>query len=182
MEGLLRHGDDRGDGLVDVVLFCCGDSFEDDLRWKPKLRAFVDLAELDDVAKGIGVTLFKTVETLRGAFFFSTSAELKTKVAGGGGSGPEMIDSNTSLSSTLTLEHFFAVSAIRFERTDLACTCVSGRFLVQRCGRATCIATFATRDTICSDVKLNVLLGCGGEACFRMEAKETWFWTTLHVA
>ena len=32
---------------------------------------------------------------------------------------------------------------------------------------------FVTRDTICSAVKLNVLLGGGGEACFRMEAYET---------
>ena len=28
---------------------------------------------------------------------------------------------------------------------------------------ATCIATFVTRDTVCSAVKLNVLLGGGGE-------------------
>ena len=28
---------------------------------------------------------------------------------------------------------------------------------------------FVTRETICSAVKLNVLLGDGGEACFRME-------------
>ena len=35
----------------------------------------------------VGVTLLKTVEALRGAFFFSTSMELKTKCAGGGGAG-----------------------------------------------------------------------------------------------
>ena len=29
--------------------------------------------------------------------------------------------------------------------------------------------TFVTRETICSAVKLNVLLGGGGEACFSME-------------
>ena len=29
--------------------FCCGDSFEEDLRWEPKLGFFVDLVELDDV-------------------------------------------------------------------------------------------------------------------------------------
>ena len=85
MEGLLRVGDDRGDGLVDEVLFCCGDSFEEDLRWELKLRVFVDLVELADVADGVGVTLFKTVKALRGAFFFSSSVELKTKGAGGGG-------------------------------------------------------------------------------------------------
>ena len=59
----------------------------------------MDMVELDDVANGVGVTLFKTVEALRGAFFFSTSVELKTKGAGGGGAGREIIDSNTSLPS-----------------------------------------------------------------------------------
>ena len=121
MENLVRVGDDRGDGLVDVVLFCCGDIFEEDLHWEPRLGVFVDLVELDDVANDVGVTLFKTVEALRGAFFFSTSMELKTKGAGGGGAGHEMIDSNTSLPSILTPEHFFAVSAICFDRSDLAC-------------------------------------------------------------
>ena len=37
MEGLF------GDGLV---LFCCRDSLEEDLRWEPRLGAFVDLVEL----------------------------------------------------------------------------------------------------------------------------------------
>ena len=32
------------------------------------------------------------------------------------------------------------------------------------------MTTFVTRETICSAVKLNVLLGDGGEAYFRMEA------------
>ena len=32
------------------------------------------------------------------------------------------------------------------------------------------MATFVTRETICSAVKLNVLLGGGGEACFTVEA------------
>ena len=40
------------------------------------------------------------------------------------------------------------------------------------------MTTFVTRDTICLMVKLNVLLGGGGEACFRMGACETCFWTT----
>ena len=40
----------------------------------------MDLVELD----GVGATLFKTIEALRGAFFFSTSVELNTKGAGGG--------------------------------------------------------------------------------------------------
>ena len=99
------------------------------------------------------------LEALRGAFFFSTSVELNTEDAGGGGAGHEIIDSNTSLPSILTPKHFFAVSAICFDRSDLACTCFSGRFLVQSCGRATCITTFVTRETICLAVKLNVLLG-----------------------
>ena len=32
------------------------------------------------------------------------------------------------------------------------------------------MTTFVTKETICSSVKLNVLLGDGGEACFTMEA------------
>ena len=40
------------------------------------------------------------------------------------------------------------------------------------------MTTFVTRDTICFAVKLNALLGGDGEACFRMEAYETYFWTT----
>ena len=101
MEGLLCVGGDRGDGLVDVVLFCRSDSFEEDLRWEPRLGVFVHLVELDDVANG-GVTLFKTVDALRGTFFFST----RTKGTGGGGAGREMIDSDTSLPSILTLHIF----------------------------------------------------------------------------
>ena len=70
-------GDGRGDCLVVTVLFCRGgggDSFEEDLRCGPKLGVLVDLVELD----GVGATLFKTAEALRGAFFFSTSVELNT--------------------------------------------------------------------------------------------------------
>ena len=135
-------GDGRADCLVVTVLLCrsCGgDSFEEDLRCGPTLGVLVDLVELD----GVGVT-FKTVEALRGAFTFSTSVELNTKGAGGGRAGREMIDSNTSLPSILTPKHFFAVSAICLDRSDLTCTCFSGRFLVQGCGRATCNTTFVT--------------------------------------
>ena len=108
-------GDGRGGCLVVTVLFCCGcggDSFEEHLRCGPKLGVLVDLVELD----GVGVT-FKTVEALRGAFFFSTSVELNTKGAGGGGAGREMIDSNTSLPSILApkLSLLFQRSAL----TDL---------------------------------------------------------------
>ena len=77
-------GDGGSDGLVVVVLFCRGDSFEEDLRWEPKLGFFVDLVELDDDIDGVGVTFLKTLEALRGAFFFSTSMELNAKGAGGG--------------------------------------------------------------------------------------------------
>ena len=41
----------------------------------------MDLVELDDVANGVGVTWLKTVEALRGAFFLSTSVELKPVLA-----------------------------------------------------------------------------------------------------
>ena len=108
-----------GDGLVDDVLFCGGDSFEEDLRWGPILGAFVDLVMFDDEADD-GVALLKIVEVLRGTFCFSTSMELKTKGAGGGGAGREMIDSNTCLPSILTPKHFLAVSAICFDKSDLA--------------------------------------------------------------
>ena len=87
--------DDHGDGLIDVVLFCCSDSFEEQLHWEPKVLSFVDLVESDDEANGVGATLFKTVEALRGTFVFSTSVELKTKGTRGGGADREMVDSNT---------------------------------------------------------------------------------------
>ena len=123
-----------GDGLADV-LCCGGDSLEEDLRWGPRLGALVDLVEFIDGVTSCGVTLFKTVEALsRGAFFFSTSVELKTKDAGGGGAGHEIMDSNTSLPWILTPRHFLAVSAICFERSDFACTCFSGKFLEHNCG------------------------------------------------
>ena len=109
-----------GDGLVDV-LCCGGDSLEEDLRWGPRLGALVDLVEFVDGVPSVGVALFKTVEALsRGAFFFSTSVELKTKGAGGGGAGREIMYSNTSLPWIFTPRHFLAVSAICFERSNLA--------------------------------------------------------------
>ena len=124
MEGLF------GDGLVDGVLFCGGDSLEEDLRCGPRLGFFVDLVEFEDGVTDRGAALFKTVKAFsRGAFFFSTSVELKTKGAGGGGAGREMMDSNTSLPAILTPKHFLAVSAICFDRLDFACTCFSGKSL-----------------------------------------------------
>ena len=62
-----------GDGLVDEVLFSCGDSLEEDLHWEPKLEVFVDLVELEDVVANDVAALFKTIEAFRGAFFFSTA-------------------------------------------------------------------------------------------------------------
>ena len=79
----------------------------------------MDLVEFDDGVTSCGAALFKTVEALsRGAFFFSTSVELKTKGTGGGGAGREIMDSNTSLSWIFTPRHFLAVSAICLERSD----------------------------------------------------------------
>ena len=72
-----------GDGLVDEVLFCCGDGFKQDLRWVPRLGVFVDLVEFGDVANG-GAALLKTPEAFGGTFYFSTSMELKTMGAGEG--------------------------------------------------------------------------------------------------
>ena len=77
------HGSLFGDGLVDEVLFCCGGSFEEDLRLEPGLEVFVDLVEFGDLANG-GAALFKTIEAFINTFFFSTSVELKTKGGGGG--------------------------------------------------------------------------------------------------
>ena len=60
--------------------------------------------------------------------------QLKTKGAGGGGAGREMMDSNTSLPSILTPKHFLAVSAICFDRSDFTCTFMYfGKFLVHNC-------------------------------------------------
>ena len=101
-----------GDGLVDV-LCCGGDSLEEDLRWGPRLGAVVDLVEFEDGVTNGGVALFKIVEALSGgAFFFSTSVELKTEGAGGGGAGREMIDSNTSLPAILTPKHQACVNTV----------------------------------------------------------------------
>ena len=119
-----------GDGLVDV-LCCGGDSLVEELR----LGALVDLVEFEDGVTNGGVALFKIVEALSGgAFFFSTSVELKTKGAEGGGAGREMMDSNTCLPAILTPKHFLAVSSICFDRSDFAGTCFSGNFLVHNCG------------------------------------------------
>ena len=96
-----------GDGLVDDVLFCGGDSLEEDLRWGPRLGALVDLVELEDGVTNGGVALLKIIEALiKGAFFFSTSMELKTKGAGGVGAGLKIMDSNTSLPLIFTPRHF----------------------------------------------------------------------------
>ena len=128
MDGLFGYG------LVDDV-FCGGDSLEEDLRWGHRLGALLDLVELEDSVTNGGVALFKIVEAMiRGAFFFSTSVELKTKGAGGGGAGREIMDSNTSLPLLFTPRHFLAVSAICLERSNLTWTCFSGKLLVHSYG------------------------------------------------
>ena len=58
-----------GDGLVDEILFCGGDSFEEDLRWGPRRGVLVDLVEFDDEAND-SVASLKIVEALRDTFFF----------------------------------------------------------------------------------------------------------------
>ena len=77
MEGLF------GDSLADDVLFSGGDSFEEDLRWRPRLGAFVDLVEFEDSVTDGGAALFKIVEAFSRGAFFSTSVELKIKGTGG---------------------------------------------------------------------------------------------------
>ena len=94
----------------------------------------MDLVEFEDGVTYGGVALFNIVEAFSRGAFFSTSVELKTKGAGVGGAGREMMDSNTSLPAILTPKHFLAVSAICFDRSDFACTCFSGKFLVHNCG------------------------------------------------
>ena len=83
------------EGLVDEAWFCCCDSLEENLRWEPRLGVLVDLVEFEDGVTNDGIALVKPVEAFRGAFFFSTSVELKTKGTGGVGAGHEMMDSNT---------------------------------------------------------------------------------------
>ena len=46
-----------GEGLVDEVLFCCGNSLEEDLRWEPRLGAFLDLVEFEDGVTNGGIAL-----------------------------------------------------------------------------------------------------------------------------
>ena len=78
----------------------------------------MDLVEPDE----IGVTLLKIVEALKGALVFSASAsvELNKKGCWWRRAGRETMDSNISLPSMLISEHFLAVSAICFDRSDLA--------------------------------------------------------------
>ena len=55
MEGLF------GDGLVDEVLFCCGDNSEEDLRWEPRLGIFVDLVDFENDVVNAGTALFNPI-------------------------------------------------------------------------------------------------------------------------
>ena len=54
------------------------------MRWGPRLGVLVNLVEFADEETNDGTALFKTVVAFSGAFFFSTSVELKTKDAGEG--------------------------------------------------------------------------------------------------
>ena len=111
------------DGLV-VGFSCFWKSLEDDLPCGPKLGVLEEVFVLDVVE----LATFKTVEALMGAFFFSTSWVLENvEGTGGGGAGPEIMDSNTSFPSVLTPRHFDAVP-------DTAWTNFSGRLLLQNCG------------------------------------------------
>ena len=80
----------------------------------------MDLVEFVDDVPTDGAALFKTVEVFRGTFFLSTRVEVKTKNAGGRRADGEIIDSNTSLPSIFTPRHSLAVSAICFDKSDLA--------------------------------------------------------------
>ena len=95
--------------------------------------------------------------------------KLKGKGAGGGAAaGREMIDSNTSMPSTLTPKHFFFAVfwSVLTDRIQPVLAFQAGSWYKAVAERFT---TFVTKDPICSAVKLNVLLGGDGEACFRME-------------
>ena len=89
------------DGLL-VSLSCFGKSLKDDLPCGPELGVLVEVVVLDVVE----LAVFKTVESLRGAFFFSTSWVLENVKGAGGGAGREIMDSNTSLPSILTPRQF----------------------------------------------------------------------------
>ena len=102
-----------------LVLFCWGDSFEEDLRWGPRLGAFVDLAEFADDETNDGTALFKTAEAFSGAFFFSISVELKNKGRRGRGSWPWNYKLKHVLAFDIDPLVFLAVSAICLERSDL---------------------------------------------------------------
>ena len=80
----------------------------------------MDLVEFVDDVPTDDAGLFKTVEVFRGTFFLSTSVEVKTKNVGGGRADGEIIDSSTSLPSIFTPRHCLAVSAICFDKSDLA--------------------------------------------------------------
>ena len=74
-----------GDGLVSDVLFCGNDSFEEDLRWGPRVGVFVDLVIFDDEAND-GMALLKIVEALRGHFLLLNQCGAKDKGREGRGS------------------------------------------------------------------------------------------------
>ena len=54
MEGLF------GEGLVDEVLFCCGESLEENLHWEPRRGALV---EFEDGVESVRSTLSHLIMT-----------------------------------------------------------------------------------------------------------------------
>ena len=43
------------------MMFCCGDSLEEDLCWEPRLGGSVDLVEFEDGVTDGGAALFKII-------------------------------------------------------------------------------------------------------------------------
>ena len=157
-----------GDGLVDVL--CGGDSLEEDLRWGPRPGALVDLVEFVDGLTNCGGTLFKTVEALSsGAFFFSTSVELKTKGAGGGGLAVKLWTQTRPFLGYWPLDIFssfcYLLWKIRFSLNLLLREIFSAQLWLSYLDYHIC----DKGDNLLRS-KTECVAGRGGEACFRTDA------------
>ena len=82
----------------------------------------------------------------------------------------------------LTPKHFFSVSAICLDRSDLTCTCFSGRFLVQSVVERLVLPRLLPGKQFDNLFRSEIYCiagggggGGGGETCFRIEAYETCF-------
>ena len=62
-----------------VVLFCCGDSFEEDLRYWTKLGVFVGLVELDDEVDDAGDGTRTRNPSITNRFHFSTVTDFSSE-------------------------------------------------------------------------------------------------------